>query len=92
MVTFASFMGQFLSAKQNIFFAQFTLDRNYRKHDLLIGLSIKNNLYDDNTIATESIKNGKHVITANKALIAQHGDEIFKLAKESKTFFGFGVN
>ncbi len=40
-------------------------------------------------VITESIKNGKHVITANKALIAQHGDEIFKLAKESKTFFGF---
>ncbi|MEC9205592.1 MAG: homoserine dehydrogenase [Pseudomonadota bacterium] len=40
-------------------------------------------------IITQSIKNGKHVITANKALIAQHGDEIFKLAKESKTFFGF---
>lgn len=48
----------YYEAKQNIFFAQFTLDRNYRKHDLLIGLSIKNNLYDDNTIATESIKNG----------------------------------
>ena len=30
-----------------------------------------------------------HLITANKALIAQHGDKIFKLAKESKTFFGF---
>ena len=48
----------YYEAKQNIFFSQFTLDRNYGKHDLLLGLSIKNNLYDDNTIATESEING----------------------------------
>ena len=27
-----------------------------------------------------AISNGKHVVTANKALIASHGDELFKLA------------
>ena len=48
----------YYEAKQNIFFSQFTLDRNYGKHDLLLGLSIKNNLYNDNTIATESEING----------------------------------
>lgn len=41
------------------------------------------------TIITESLKNKKHVITANKALIAEHGNEIFKLAKELKVYFGF---
>ena len=36
-----------------------------------------------------AIKNGKHVVTANKALIASHGDELFKLAKENKVQIGF---
>ncbi|MEI7474659.1 MAG: homoserine dehydrogenase [bacterium] len=30
----------------------------------------------------EAIKSGKHVVTANKELIAKHGEEIFDLAKE----------
>ncbi|RMA79350.1 homoserine dehydrogenase [Umboniibacter marinipuniceus] len=29
-----------------------------------------------------ALKNGKHVVTANKALIAEHGDHLFKLAEE----------
>ena len=40
-------------------------------------------------IITESIRNKKHVVTANKALIAEHGDEIFQLAKENNVYFGF---
>ena len=28
----------------------------------------------------EAIKNGKHIVTANKALIATYGDELFELA------------
>jgi Homoserine dehydrogenase len=40
-------------------------------------------------IITESIKNKKHVITANKALLAEHGDEIFRLARENNVYFGF---
>lgn len=30
----------------------------------------------------EGIKSGKHIVTANKELIAKHGEEIFDLAKE----------
>lgn len=30
----------------------------------------------------EAIKNGKHVVTANKALLAEHGNEIFKAAQD----------
>ena len=33
-------------------------------------------------IVCEAIRNGKHVVTANKALIAEHGNEIFQLASE----------
>ena len=36
-----------------------------------------------------AINNGKHVVTANKALIASHGDELFKLAKENGVQIGF---
>lgn len=33
------------------------------------------------TLILEAINNGKHVVTANKALIAEHGNEIFAAAK-----------
>jgi outer membrane receptor for ferrienterochelin and colicins len=49
----------YYQANQDIFFSQFTLKRKYKKHDLLYGFSIKNNLYDDNTIATQKIVDGQ---------------------------------
>ncbi len=33
-------------------------------------------------LVLEAIDNGKHVVTANKALLAKHGNEIFKRARE----------
>jgi len=36
-----------------------------------------------------AIKNGKHVITANKALIAIHGNEIFEAARKHKVIVAF---
>jgi len=33
-------------------------------------------------LVCQAIKNGKHIVTANKALIAEHGNEIFELANE----------
>lgn len=35
------------------------------------------------TFVLQAIRNGKHVVTANKALLAKHGDEIFRAAEES---------
>ncbi|MBH44396.1 MAG: homoserine dehydrogenase [Gammaproteobacteria bacterium] len=56
-------------------------------------ISIIIELIGGTTIASDvivkSIKNKKHVITANKALIAENGDNIFKLAKENNVYFGF---
>ena len=56
-------------------------------------ISIILELIGGTSIAYELIKrainNNKHVITANKALIAEHGDELFKLAKTNKVYFGF---
>ena len=40
-------------------------------------------------LVERAIENGKHVVTANKALIASHGDELFKLAKEKNVQIGF---
>ncbi|MCX8029640.1 MAG: homoserine dehydrogenase [Brevinematales bacterium] len=40
-------------------------------------------------IITKSIKSGKSVVTANKALLAEKGDEIFSLAKEYGVVVGF---
>ena len=40
-------------------------------------------------LITSAIKNKKHVVTANKALIAEHGDEIFQLAEKYNVYFGF---
>ena len=35
------------------------------------------------TFISRALKAGKHVVTANKALLAKHGDELFQLAKIS---------
>ncbi len=37
----------------------------------------------------EALKKGKHVVTANKALLALHGNEIFKVAEENNVTVGF---
>ena len=50
-------------------------------------------LIGGDTLAKElvlrAIDNGKHVVTANKALIAVHGNEIFALAREKGVMVGF---
>ncbi|MCU7881620.1 MAG: homoserine dehydrogenase [Candidatus Thiodiazotropha sp. (ex Lucinoma aequizonata)] len=40
-------------------------------------------------LVLKAIKNGKHVVTANKALIAMHGDEIFKVAQKRGVMVAF---
>jgi homoserine dehydrogenase len=36
-----------------------------------------------------AIRNGKHIVTANKALIAEHGNEIFRAARENRVDVAF---
>ncbi|GGF30937.1 homoserine dehydrogenase [Halobacillus andaensis] len=36
------------------------------------------------TILREAIENGKHIVTANKDLVAQHGDELFEASYRNK--------
>jgi homoserine dehydrogenase len=40
-------------------------------------------------IITRSLQAGKHVVTANKALLAHHGDELYALAREHGTCVAF---
>lgn len=51
--------------------------------ELIGGTTIAKNL------VLEAIKNGKHVITANKALLAKHGNEIFQAAQEKGVIISF---
>ncbi|PKN36078.1 MAG: homoserine dehydrogenase [Deltaproteobacteria bacterium HGW-Deltaproteobacteria-19] len=41
------------------------------------------------TFILQAVKNNKHVVTANKALLATHGDEIFRAAESAKVDIGF---
>src|SRR5581483_837524 len=41
------------------------------------------------TLVMEAIAHGKHVVTANKALIALHGNEIFRAAQERGVMVAF---
>ena len=40
-------------------------------------------------LVSESLKRGKNVVTANKALLAEHGKELFALAEENKASIYF---
>jgi homoserine dehydrogenase len=40
-------------------------------------------------LVMQAIANGKHVVTANKALLAKHGSEIFKAAEEQGVIVAF---
>jgi homoserine dehydrogenase len=40
-------------------------------------------------LVLKAIANGKHVVTANKALLAQHGNEIFEAAQKSGVMVAF---
>lgn len=40
-------------------------------------------------LVMQAIRNGKHVVTANKALIAMHGNELFALAQEKGVMIAF---
>lgn len=48
--------------------------------DVDIVLELIGGTDDARTLVLQAIANGKHVVTANKALIAEHGDEIFAAA------------
>ena len=64
----------------------FSLVKN-KKIDIVIELIGGYGIAKD--LVLEAIRNGKHVVTANKALLATHGNEIFKAAQKQGVMVGF---
>jgi homoserine dehydrogenase len=53
------------------------------KHDIDIVIELIGGVEVARELIIEAIKNKKHVVTANKAVMYHHGDEIVQLAKEN---------
>ena len=49
--------------------------------EIAIVMELMGGIEPAKTFILKAIRNGKHVVTANKALLALHGDEIFKTAQ-----------
>lgn len=60
---------------------------NDEKIDIVVELI--GGLHPAREIVMEALKRGKHVVTANKKLIASYGREIFKLARKNDCHFYF---
>ncbi|THB65782.1 MAG: homoserine dehydrogenase, partial [Desulfovibrio sp.] len=71
--------------------ATFTTDFNDFLNDPEIDVAVE--LMGGTTIAKtfiiKALEAGKHVVTANKALLAEHGNELFALAREKGLHLGF---
>ena len=52
-------------------------------HDIDVVVELIGGVEVARELIIKAIENKKHVVTANKAVIYHHGDEIFKLAKEN---------
>ena len=57
--------------------------------DIAVVVEVMGGVTDARDYITRALKNGKHVVTANKDLIAQHGAELVKLAKENNCLLYF---
>ncbi len=60
---------------------------NHPDIDIVVELIGGNDIAKD--LVLKSIANGKHVVTANKALIAKHGNEVFKAAQDKGVMVAF---
>jgi len=54
-----------------------------RQPDVDVVVEVMGGIHPAYEIINEAIKHGKHVVTANKALLAEHGNELFKAAEEN---------
>ena len=60
---------------------------NHPDIDIVIELIGGNDVAKD--LVLKAIANGKHVVTANKALVAKHGNEVFKAAQDKGVMVAF---
>ncbi|MEW6602471.1 MAG: homoserine dehydrogenase [Nitrospirota bacterium] len=57
--------------------------------DIDIVVELIGGIHPAKEIIIEALKNGKHVVTANKALLAEEGSQIFSEAEKNKVDIGF---
>ena len=50
--------------------------------DIDIVVELIGGVTEAHTLISRAIQNGKHIVTANKALLAEYGGELFQLASE----------
>ncbi len=60
-----------------------------RADDVDIVIEVIGGMTTAHDVVMEAIRHGKHVVTANKALLAVHGNEIFKAAEQHNVHVAF---
>lgn len=60
-----------------------------RNPDIDIVVELVGGIHPAKEFIIEALKNGKHVVTANKALLAEEGNDIFKEALKNSVMVGF---
>lgn len=54
-----------------------------RQSDVDVVVEVMGGIHPAFEIIMEAMKHGKHIVTANKALLAEHGNELFKAAEDN---------
>jgi homoserine dehydrogenase len=54
-----------------------------RQPDVDVVVEVMGGIHPAFEIIMEAMKHGKHIVTANKALLAEHGNELFKAAEDN---------
>ncbi len=54
-----------------------------RRPDVDVVVEVMGGIHPAYELIMEAIKHGKQVVTANKALLAEHGNELFKAAEDN---------
>lgn len=57
--------------------------------DIDIVVELIGGVAEARSLISRAIKNGKHIVTANKALLAEHGGELFQLAQKHQVSLNF---
>lgn len=53
-----------------------------RQPDVDVVVEVMGGIHPAYEVIMEAMKHGKHIVTANKALLAEHGNELFKAADD----------
>ncbi len=92
-VHFAQYCDKFIKAKSDMGITAAQVTDDYKKllnnNDVDIIVELIGGYEPARTIILESLKSGKHVVTANKAVLAKHWDEILTTAQKHRRLVYF---